>query len=167
MSYLRINILPCNNNTKNNNKHCKSQDIIDYYLKGGYFSILSKDIGLDLTNYSFPVISTLQDLYTPIDKSMHKELILYYRITEIKTDIGLFSEDIKTEKYFQYKNHFESYYFSDEKDNSEEKPLISVDFRLDDIIFTQKRVYTKMTEIFSIIGGYMQLIIQFLLCYQY
>ena len=158
MSYLRISILPCNNNTKNNNNHCKSQDIIDYYLKGGYFSILTKDIGLDPTNYSFPVISTLQDLYTPIDKSIHKKLILYYRITEIKTDIGLFSEDIKTEKYFQYKNNFESFYFRDEKDNFEEKPLISVDFRLDDIIFTQKRVYTKMTEIFYIIGGYMQLI---------
>ena len=156
MSYLRISILPCNNNTNNN--HCKSQDIIDYYLKGACFSIIAKDIGLDPTNYSFPVISTLQDLYTPIDKSLYKKLILYYHITEIKTDTGLFSEDIKTQKYFQYKEHFESFYFRDEKDNSDKESLISVDFRLDDIIFTQKRVYTKMTEIFSTIGGYMQLI---------
>ena len=157
MSYLRIRIYPCINNT-NNNYHCKSQDIIDSYLKGSYFSILAKDIGLDPTNYSFPVISLLKNLYTTIDKSIFRELILYYGITEIKTDIGLFSQNIKTEKYFQFRDNIQSFYFRDEKEYYDGKAMISVDFRLDDIIITQERIYTKITEILSIVGGYMQLI---------
>ena len=157
MSYLRIRIYPCINNT-NNNYHCKSQDIIDSYLKGSYFSILAKDIGLDPTNYSFPVISLLKNLYTTIDKSIFRELILYYGITEIKTDIGLFSQNIKTEKYFQFRDNIQSFYFRDDKEYYDGKAMISVDFRLDDIIITQERIYTKITEILSIVGGYMQLI---------
>ena len=63
MSYIRIKIFPCTNSTENNNK-CKSQEEIDKYLTSGYFSILLKDIGLNPSNYSYPVIPTLQDLYT-------------------------------------------------------------------------------------------------------
>ena len=157
MSYLRIKIYPCINYTKNNIK-CKPKEVIDTYLKGGYFSILTKDIGLDPSNYSFPIIPTLQSLYTTIDKSMHRDFILYYGITEIKTDTGLFFERIRTEKYLQFRKEFESFYFRDNSEYNKEQSLCSVDLRLDDIIYTQNRFYTKMPEIFSLIGGHMQLI---------
>ena len=60
MSYLRIKIYPCKNSSENNN-HCQPQEIIDHFLTSGYFSILLKDIGLNPSNYSDPIIPTLQD----------------------------------------------------------------------------------------------------------
>ena len=155
MSYLRIRIYPCINTTENNN-HCKPQEIIDNYLKGGYVSILVKDIGLNPSNYSFPITSNLQDLYSTIDKQIYRDYILYYGITEIKTDIGLFYEIIKSNKYLQFRKDVQSFYFRDESEYYGGKAMCSIDFRLDDLIFTQKREYTKIPEVFSIVGGYMQ-----------
>ena len=157
MSYLRIKIYPCINTTENNN-HCKPQEIIDYYLNGTYFSILSKDIRLNPNNYSFPVIPTLQNLYTTIDKRIHRDLILYYGITEIKTDIGLFFENIKITKYLQFRKESKSFYFRNESDYYHEEDICTIDFRLDNLIYNQKRSYTKIYESLSFIGGYMQLI---------
>ena len=154
MSYIRINLYPCVNNSKNNN-HCKPQNIIDSYLKGGYFSILSKDIGLAPHNYSFPIIQTFHNLYTTIDKSIYRNIILYYGITEIKTDIGFFLEDIKSKKYIKFRNSDESFYFINEREYDNQKALISIDIKLDDLIFIQKRIYIKIHEIFFKIGGYM------------
>ena len=157
MSYFRIKIYPCLNKTENNN-HCKPQEVIDTYLKGGYFSILTKDIGLNPSNFTFPVLSTLQDLYTTIDKSIYRDYILYYGITEIQTDVGLFIEQIESEKYLQFRKEYTSFYFRDESEYYAGKAMISIAFRLDDLIKIQSRKYTKMPEIFSTIGGYMQLL---------
>ena len=52
----------------------------------------------------------------------------------------------------------QSFYFRDESEYYGGKAMCSIDFRLDDLIFTQKREYTKIPEVFSIVGGYMQLI---------
>ena len=101
MSYISIKLYPCINNTKNNN-HCKSQEIIDFYLNGGYFSIVIKDIGLDPMDYYSPVQPSIQTLNYNIDKTIYKNFIIYYGITKIKTDIGFLLEKIKTEKYIKY-----------------------------------------------------------------
>ena len=67
----------------------------------GLFSICTKDIGLNPSNYRLPVLPTLQDLYTTIDKQIFRDYILYYGITEIHTDVGLFYEDIKINRYLK------------------------------------------------------------------
>ena len=157
MSYFRIRIYPCRNNTKNNN-HCKPQEIIDNYFKSGYFSILTKDIGLNHSNYSFPVLSTLQDLYTTIDKQIHRDYLLYYGITEIRTDTGLLFEEIETKRYLDFRKSVESFYFREESEYYGGKASCSVAFRLDDLIKIQRRTYTKIKEVLSATGGYMQLI---------
>ena len=159
MSYLTIKLYPCINTTENNN-HCKPQEEIDRYLKDGYFSILIKDIGLNPNNYSFPLISTYQNLYTNIGKSKYKDLFIIYGITEIQTDTSLFQEKIKTEKYLQFRKYEQSFYLREDSMyyENENKPIISVEFRLDDNIFIQKRTYTKISDILYIIGGYMQIL---------
>ena len=123
MSYFQINLYPCLNSTENNN-HCKSQEIIDQYLKGGNFSIISKDIGLNPTNYSFPILPIFQDLHTTIDKKIFRDFFLYYGLTEIQTDIGLFYENIKVEKYLQFRREVSSFYFRDESDYYSGKAMI-------------------------------------------
>ena len=156
MSYIRIKIYPCKNNSENNYQ-CKPQEVIDNFLTSGYFSILLKDIGLNPSNYSYPVTPTLQDLYTTVDRRIYKNYILNFGITEIQTDVGLFNELINSDKYIQFRKNLETFVFREEEEYYEGKEIILVQIRLDDNILVQKRTYTKLSEIFSRIGGYIQL----------
>ena len=155
-SYIRIRIYPCVNTTDNNNS-CKPQEDIDYYMSSGYFSIIMKDIGLNPSDYSSPVLPTLQDLYTTIDKRIYKNMILNLGVTEIRTDIGLFSENLKIKKYLQFRKELETFTFRNEEEYYNGKSVIIVQLKLDDTIIVQTRQYTKIPEVLSTIGGYMQL----------
>ena len=157
MSYIRINIYPCVNNTKNNN-HCKPQDIIDKYLTATYFSGTAKDIGFNPFNYSFPIVPTLQDLYTSIDKSFYKEYIMYFGLAEINTDKGFISTNINKENYIKYIKNYETFFLLDNDDYLKGKKIFSAQIRLEDNIYFINRKYTKMSEVFSTTGGYMQVI---------
>ena len=156
ITYIRILVYPCVNSTKNNYT-CKPQEQIDSYFNSGYFSIVLKDFGLNPSNYSFPRVPTLQDLYTTIDKRFSKNYIVNFGLTEIHTDTSLIKEQLNKEKYLQFRKVLETFSFRDEKDYLSGQSLILVQLRLEDTIYIQKRTYTKISEKFSIIGGYMQL----------
>ena len=155
-TYIRLRIYPCVNST-NNNFSCRPQEDIDHYLKSGYFSIVIKDFGLNPSNYSFPVLPTYQDLYTTIDKQIYRNYILNFGVTEIRTDTGLFEEKMKVDRYLQYRKEVQTFTFRDEADYYAGKSVILVQIRLDDTLYIQTRSYTRISEIFSRIGGYMQL----------
>ena len=156
MTYIRIRIYPCVNSTENNYS-CRPQEVIDRYLSSGFFSIILKDFGLNPLNYSVPILPTLHYLYTTIDKSMMRNYILNFRVTQINTDIGIIKEDIKKEKYLQYFKELQTFTLRNEKDYYNGKSVILVQMKLDDTILIQTRHYTKISTIFSRIGGYMQL----------
>ena len=155
-NYMRLRIYPCVNNS-NNNYSCKPQSEIDDYLASGYFSILIKDFGLNPSNYSQPVVPTFQDLYTTIDKRIYRNYILNFGITEVHTDTGIINEKITKDRYFQYRKEIQTFTFRDEQEYYKGKSIILVQFKIDDAVIIQKRSYTKIAEIFSRIGGYMQL----------
>ena len=155
-TYIRLRIYPCVNSSQNNYS-CKPQEIIDEYLTSGYFSIVIKDFGLNPSNYSFPVLPTFQDLYTTIDRRIYRNYILSFGVTEIRTDTGLFEEKMKIDRYFQYRKEVQTFTFRDEEEYYQGRSVILCQIRLDDTIFVQTRAYTRITEIFSRIGGYMQL----------
>ena len=157
MNYIRIKIIPCVNSTKNNFT-CKPREEIDYYINGGYISILFMDIGLNPSNFSFPVIHTLQDLYTTVDKQIFRDFILNFQINEIQTDAGLFGEKIYKEKYLQFSSNEQSFYFRSEEEYNSGKQICAIQIRLSDLIHIQRRSYKKLQENFSIIGGYMQIV---------
>ena len=108
-SFIQIKIHPCINTTDNNN-HCKPQKIIDSYLTSGYFSITIKDIGLNPSNYSFPVIPIIQNLKTNVDITMCRESLIYMGITEVHTDTGLFSNLLKIERFLEYRKYSQSFF---------------------------------------------------------
>ena len=68
----------------------------------------------------------MQDLYTTISKQFFRDLILYYEITEIRTDSGIFVESINTETYLKFDKkvetlflrHEDSYYSGESIRNS-------------------------------------------------
>ena len=157
MSYIQIKIFPCKNNTDNNN-HCKSQEVIDNHLSSGYFSILLKNFGLNPSNYLSPVFPTLKDLFTTIDKQFHRSYVINFGVTEIHTDTSLFKEVFKIEKFLQYRELFQSFYFMEKQDYLDGKEICIVQLKLDDAIIIQKRTYTKLTEIMSKVGGCMELL---------
>ena len=156
ITYLRIVINPCVNSTKNNYS-CKPQEEIDKRLNSGYFSIVLKDFGLNPSNYSSPRIPTLQDLYTTVDRRLSKNYILNFGVTEIHTDRGIINSKITKEKYIQFRKVLETFSLRDEKDYHSGKNIILVQLRLEDTLLVQTRAYTKIAEILSKIGGYMQL----------
>jgi hypothetical protein len=156
MTYIRIKIFPCVNKTENNN-HCKPREIIDSHLTAGYFSILIKNFGLNPSNFSFPILPTLQDIYTTIDKRILRNIIINFGVTEIHTDISILNENVKKVKYLQYRDNFQNFQFREEEDYLDGKEFCVTQLKLDDTIIIQKRTYTKLSEVFSQVGGYMQL----------
>lgn len=156
-SFIQIKAHPCVN-TSSNNHHCRPQNIIDSYLTSGYFSIIVKDIGLNPLNYTFPNIPIVQNLKTNVDKSMCRESLIFLGITQVKTDIGLFSNKIKSENFLRYRNYLQSFYFINETEYHQGKEIFSAQIKLEEYTHVLKREYTKMSEVFSITGGYMQLI---------
>ena len=157
MSIIKINVYPCVNNTKNKS-HCKPQDLIDKYLTSTYFSITAKDIGFNPFNYSFPIIPIIQDFYTSIDKSIFKEYIMYFGISQMNTDKGLFSTNIVKETFIKYIRDFHSFFFVDSEHSRSGKEIFTAEVRLEDTIYFINRKYTKMAEVFSTLGGYMKVI---------
>lgn len=157
MSFIQINIYPCVNTSENGN-HCKPQNIIDKYLSATYFSVLAKDIGINPINFSFPTIPIAQNLYSTVDKNILNEFIMYFRITEIDTDIGLFTRDIKKEIHLKYNKELHYFHLTKNEEYKSKKEILTAEIRLEDDIYYHKRTYTKMSQVFSTIGGYMQFI---------
>lgn len=156
-TYIQITIHPCVNNTKNNN-YCKPQTIIDSYLTSGYFYIIIKDIGLNPLNFTYPMIPTIQSLKTNVDITICRESLIYLGITEIDTDEGLFTNSIRKQHYLQYRKYSQSFYFINKTEYLQGNEIFAGLINLEDNIIVQKREYTKMSEVFSVTGGYMQLI---------
>lgn len=161
MSYIQILIYPCKNSTYNNN-HCKPQEIIDKYLEENYVNIVIKDLGFTPYNYSIPVSPSLKNLYTSIGKSFFKEYSIFYRVIEIQTDQGLLFERIKNEKYIQFYNEGNNIHlFNKNQINKDETfrddVICRIEIKLSDNIRVYKRNYMKISEVFSTIGGYLQL----------
>jgi hypothetical protein len=88
---------------------------------------------------------------------MYRDFILFYGITEVRSDMGLFFENMEIKKYLQFRKSFQSFFFRDESDYYAGKAMCTIDFRIDDLIYIQNRKYSKLQEAFSSIGGYMQL----------
>ena len=157
LSYIKVGIYPCVNNTENNN-HCKSREVIDQHISGTFLTLLVKDIGLDPSNYSDPVIPIFKEIRTTLDKSFFRDLILYFGITEIQTDEGLLTENIHKENYINFIKSHQNIYYRDVVNYYNGETMGEIQFKIGDDIRIQKRSFSKMTEVFAITGGYMQLI---------
>lgn len=157
LSYIQINIYPCVNTTDNNN-HCKPQEIINSFLSGTFISFLIKDIGLEPSNYLNPIVPSFQDIYVTVDKSYVRDFVIFFGLTEIQTDKGLFKENYHKERYIKYMKTTQGIYYQDESKYLDGQSMCEVQLRMSDDIRIQKRTYRKMSEVFAIVGGYMQLI---------
>ena len=156
-SYIKILLFPCINTTENNN-HCKSKEIIDYYFSGTYISFLMKNIGITPNNYENPTTSIINNLYTTIGKSFYKEKIIYYKIQEVVSDVGIFTNRFETKKYLKFDREFDSFYMKNEEKFYDGDTFCRIIIRISDTIEVQNRIYGKISEVLATTGGYIQMI---------
>ena len=157
VAFIKISIFPCKNSTENNIT-CKPQNVIDKFFHNNYFSILAKDTALNPSDFSNPGLPILLNTYTSVDKQIKKDYYVKFAITEIETDTGLFSQQIKKDKFLRYTKDFDDFFFVDSNYFTSGKEILSLTIRIEDNIYFQKRTYKKMADVFASTGGYMQLI---------
>jgi len=161
-SFFFIEFFPCINTTENNNK-CKPIEIIDYYLKNTFFSFQLQDVELTPQNYSTPVRARNQDVYTTVGKKLYQEFHIYFQIVNIITDRDLlgFSEfqDVKYNKYLKYDSSILMTNILEEDIYETGESFCDVTVKLSEKVLTEKRRYTKLTEVLRDVGGFTEVIL--------
>ena len=164
-SYFYISFFPCVNTTKNNN-HCKSREDIDYYLKNTFVSFQIQDIEMTPQNYNSPVFARDNEIYSSVGNKFFNVIHTFFQIVNVETDLDLFGfnnyQNIKTNKFLKYDS------FSIMSNIIEDDIYImgdsfcEVSLELSDRALIERRTYTKLVDILSNIGGFMQVIYSFL-----
>ena len=114
---------------------------------------------LNPSNYTFPILSTIQNFYTAISKKFLKNIIFFYEITEVETDTGIFFENKNSFRYLKLDRIKESISnYTEEENYYIGENICKADIILSENIHIQKRSYSKMSSVFSVTGGYMQII---------
>jgi hypothetical protein len=78
-----IQFFPCVNTTEN--KKCKSEEEIDFYLKDTFISFQMQAIELTPKNYNQPIRGKNVDIYTKVGKRLFRDIHIYYQIVNIET----------------------------------------------------------------------------------
>ena len=156
-----ISLFPCINTTENNNK-CKPLEVIDYYLKGTFFTMQFQDILLTPNDYNEPVKGRDQDLYTTIGKRLFKEFHVYFKITNIETDLNFIGIDeikmTREDKFIKYDSFNQMTYLLDEDVYETGGSFCDITLKLSDLVFYQKRKYTKLLNILGDVVGLMEIV---------
>ncbi|EAR83267.2 ABC transporter family protein (macronuclear) [Tetrahymena thermophila SB210] len=139
---------------------CKSNDILDQYLKSGFFSLYYTDITVDPVIKDNPFVFFNRDLYWTTSNKSPQVLNMYFRNDYVESDFGWITSDIQTVRYPQYSTQDIS-------------SIQSSDFFFQVVIRFEKskenlfqRKYQTISDIISQIGGFAQTLIAFgfLLC---
>lgn len=100
---LYIHISKCINTTYNNFS-CKSNEVIEERLKGGYIGIFMSDIKLEPNNFKNPAQFYGKNLFTSISSNKYTDYWIYLKDLKIITDDGLFFKNKKSQLFFSIDN---------------------------------------------------------------
>ena len=160
-SLLYLSIFPCKNTTENGN-HCKPIEVIDHYLKGTFVSIQMQDISLTPEDYNNPVKERDQDIYTTVGKKLFKELHIFFKITNIETNMDVIGIDeiknVKNEKFIKYDTFSQMTKLLETDIYETGESFCDITIKLSDLVFYQKRNYSKLLEILGELGGLMEVL---------
>ena len=159
-SMLYISLYPCINTTENNN-HCLPLEEIDYYLKGTFVTLELEDILLSPDDYKSPIKGRTQNIYTTVGKQLFKELHIFFKITNIETDLDFIGineiENIKTEKYIKYDSFSQMTKLLETNIYETGESFCDITLKLSDLVFYQRRTYSKLLNILGDVGGIMEI----------
>ena len=87
-SEIVIKFFPCINTTENNN-HCKSKEIIDYYLNNTYLGMFLQSYTID--ENEIPMIRNyIENPFTTVGQNFFRDFQVLLKIIEIDDDTGIF-----------------------------------------------------------------------------
>ena len=155
-NFITIRLYPCINQS-NATEICKDQNTIDKFLNGTIFTLSYQSFNFDPNNYNEPTKPLLGDFFTTVSSIYYKELYLYFKKFILKTDNGLFFENIISENIsaFDYYNDMMSF-------KSTYKYFIQITIRMSSNVEEVLRKYQKFQTIISYIGGFNSFIQNFL-----
>ena len=163
-SYFFIQFFPCINSTENNN-NCKSIKEIDFYLNNTFLCLEMQDIELTPNNYSYPIRGRNQDIYFTVGKKLYQEIHVLLQLVNIETDLDILGfEEIKTikkQQFLQFHSQIQMTNLLENNIHDTGESFSSVTIKLYDEIRTQSRAYTKIIEVLSDVGGFMEFIFLF------
>ena len=154
-----IQLFPCKNTTENNN-HCKPLEVIDYFLKGTFFTMNFQDVELTPQNYSYPVKPRNQDIYFTVGKKLFKEIHIFYQIINVETDESIFGLESRYSKkeYLKYHSFYKMSNLIDNDIYQTGESFCNITIKLHDQIKIQKRSYKNLIEILTNIWAFMEII---------
>ena len=158
-------LFPCKNTSENNN-HCKSKEIIDYYLNGNNFIIKLEDILITPLKFNKPVQERTNELYTTLFKNFGQYLYIEMQLVSIETNKNIIGFDFltgnKVENFIKYDTLEiipQPGYDLEDKNNN--YPICEIEFQLKDKILSEKRQYTQLIDVLGEVGGFMEIISSF------
>ena len=165
MNSFAFKIFPCKNSTENNN-HCKSKEIIDYYLNGNNFVITLEDILITPLNFKSPVKERINELYTTLFKTFGQYLYIEMQLVNIETNNNIIGFDFltkdKSEDYIKYDTlEIIPQPGYDLDDDNNDYPVCEIEFQLKDKVLSEKRQHTQIIDVLGEVGGFMEIISSF------
>ena len=161
-SFFFIEFYPCINTTENKNI-CKTKEIIDYYLKSTFVSLQLQDIELTPLNYQIPARAKDQDIYTTIGKKLFQEIHIYFQIVNIETDLDILGftdfEQVRIQKYLKYDSSIQMTSLIENDIYESGESFCDITIKLTDKVLTERRRYTKLTEVLRDVGGFTEVIL--------
>ena len=145
-SFLVLNMYPCKNTT---NKKCKTQEELDYYLDGAFFTFQYQNFIFDPNDFDEPFKPKIGDFMTTISKKYYKNLYVYLKKQLLTTDTGLIFESKKEDHMTLYDYGSDMLSFQTSSSN-----FMQLTFRMSLEVDEVSRSYTKAQTIISYIGGF-------------
>ena len=160
-SYFFVTLNSCHNKTKNGSD-CKPKEVIEQYLYSNVFQFFIQDINLTPLDFYNPSQITQKMITGPVFKNLYQKIYAYMQIINVETDddyLGLSAfTKINSQKLLKYD---ESWIIAAPNENQTYEqglPFCEITVQLSEKVLTQKRTFTKITEIFGEIGGTMEVV---------
>ena len=152
-SQIVISFYPCVNNTENNN-HCKSKNIIDYYLNSTYVGMFLKSITIDEKQIPM-TIDYLENPFTTVGQDFFRDYQVLLKIVETEDDDNIIYTSKKFKKLLQFDYTREMFTLNRKVyDDS----FCDVTIKLSDKKTVYKKSYEKLSNALYKVGGIMPVI---------
>jgi hypothetical protein len=144
--YLFARFFACKNGT---DVVCKSQEVIDEYLNGGFIGIDFVNTIFDPVNYTTPHKYVRKDYYSTISNLYFKEINFYMNNVDYYTDQGILTEYDDLKQHLIFETAIENF------DMRKQDNFANVVFRLSNMRLSVQRKYMKFQDFLAQMGGLM------------
>lgn len=144
--FIQLRFQKCINTTFNNNT-CKSNEIIENKLNGGYLGLFMSQKSVIPNNYKHPFKIVGKNIFTSITSNFLSDVFLFFKTIQINTDVGLFMHSVKTKMDICYSYHQAI------TEKRIEDTFLSLSIQMSSERIVYERSYVKLQEVAGEIGG--------------